>query len=356
MTTSLLTILGRLPSSATLVHKHVDTRVNRSQRERERFQVKKLFALARQFLLSVRFAVSGYHVYYPISQNRIGLGRDLVLLAPFRLTKRKLFLHLHGSAFSDFIRAEPRWMRALVVIVLSGRRTRGIALTPSLRDRLMPVVSAERVSVVSNTTLAPLEPAQPVSRPRPLRLLFLSTLTRTKGYRELVSTVERLRAGGHEVRLQLAGEPFTEEDAKWMAAHEHADGIEFLGALEESAKWQAIDGCHVLTLPSTAPEGQPLALIEAMARGRCVLTTAQGGIIDTVDDGSGIVLPPLNGQALEQRLEEALLDLLRQPALVRAMGEAAHARFKQCHSPESFLNAWLVAVDYTTAGSTGEAA
>lgn len=348
MTTTLLTTLGRLDPHTELAYRHIDTRVNRSQRERERFRIKKIIALARQFALSVRFAVTGYHAYYPISQNRIGLGRDMVLLIPFRLARRKLFLHLHGSALSQFLGSEPRLIRALAYTVLSGQRTHGIVLTPSLRDQLRPIVPERRTTVVPNTTLTPLEPAPQLGKPRPLRLLFLSTLMRTKGYRELIAAVEHLRSAGHDVRLRLAGEPFTSEDARWVDAHANAEGIEFLGPLEGQAKWQAIDACHVLALPSTAPEGQPLALIEAMARGRCVLTTAQGGIADTVGDESGLVLPPASGPSLERLLEGTLSELIRQPDRVRVMGDAARARFNQHYSPQSFLSRWLAAIGCTT--------
>ena len=51
----------------------------------------------------------------------------------------------------------------------------------------------------------------------------------------------------------------------------------------------------VMALPSTVPEGQPLAILEGMAAGCAILTTAQGSIVDTVGDAEGAVLGSLEG-------------------------------------------------------------
>jgi glycosyltransferase involved in cell wall biosynthesis len=70
-------------------------------------------------------------------------------------------------------------------------------------------------------------------------------------------------------------------------------------------------------------EGSPVSLIEAMAAGRAVAATRVGGVPDLVQDGvTGRLVPPDAPDALAQ----AVVDLLRDPDLRRALGQAARAR------------------------------
>lgn len=342
-TGTLLHLLARA-ADERLTYRHVDTRVNRVQAERERFSLRKLRPFARQFRTSVQLSAAGYDAYYPPSQNRIGLVRDVCLLLPFRMARRRIILHLHGSAFRDVLAREPWWLRVAVLAVMSSARTRGIVLTPSLVDKLEPIVPSSRTLTVPNTVLAPSEAPRHLRDASELSVLFLGTLMRSKGYRELILAVKRLRGTGLPVRLRVAGEPFTGQDAAWLK-HEASPGVvDVLGPLVPEAKWQAIDESHVVVVPSTGPEGQPLVLLEAMARGRGIVATARGGIRETLGDDTAILLPALAGRALEDALMEALLALCQNRDELERLSAAAQGRFECMFSPDRFLEAWLFAV------------
>lgn len=343
ITATLLSELRRREPDG-LVLQHVDTGVNRLQLERERLSVRKLVALMGQAARSTRLATIGYDAYFPISQNRTGLLRDVTLLLPFRLMRRRMVLHLHGSALNTYVQAQPRWFQRILRLALGGARTYGVVLTPSLRDRLLPLVEPERIAVVSNTTLAPSSPTWPIGNDVQFNVLFLSTLKKTKGYRELVGAVRNLRSAGVALRLSLAGEPFSDDDMAWLEKHAGDEGVKFLGPISEDRKWHAIDHADLVALPSTAPEGQPLVLLEAMARGRPVLATAQGGIAETIGEEAGVLLPPLSGRELEDAIEQQLLRMANHRKRLSEMGDAAYRRFHERFSPARFLVAWLSAV------------
>jgi glycogen(starch) synthase len=65
-------------------------------------------------------------------------------------------------------------------------------------------------------------------------------------------------------------------------------------------------------------------VIEAVARGRGVVASRAGGVLDLVDDGvEGILVDPEDTAGLA----DALVDVLSDPAQAEQLGAAATARF-----------------------------
>ena len=100
------------------------------------------------------------------------------------------------------------------------------------------------------------------------------------------------------------------ELADWMA-----DGsIEFLGRLVDVRP--AIEACSVYVLPSYR-EGTPRTVLEAMAMGRAVITTAAPGCRETVVDGKNGFLVPV--RSIDE-LYLAMIRFINDPSLAGCMG------------------------------------
>jgi glycosyltransferase involved in cell wall biosynthesis len=120
--------------------------------------------------------------------------------------------------------------------------------------------------------------------------------------------------------------------------------VRWRGQLEGAAKLNALAGAHVVAQPSTAPEGQPFSILEAMAASCAIVATSWPGIAATVGPGEGVLLPASGGPALRDALEGALRRLAEDPAGVTALGRGARARYEREFTPELFFGAWLRAV------------
>ena len=84
-------------------------------------------------------------------------------------------------------------------------------------------------------------------------------------------------------------------------------------------------------------EGNPLSVIEAMAAGLPIVSTAAGGVPELMQSGKeGLIVQP--GRAEE--LSEAMMTLLKDPALRKAMGAAAAARAKQKFDVAAMVRAY----------------
>jgi glycosyltransferase involved in cell wall biosynthesis len=105
---------------------------------------------------------------------------------------------------------------------------------------------------------------------------------------------------------------------------------------------RALDESRALVLPSW-PEGLGRVVIEAFARGRGVVATAAGGIVDLVDDGvQGLLIPPGDTDALVAALRRVLIE----DGLAERLGAAAGERYAAWHStPEDFARAYRELVD-----------
>ena len=104
---------------------------------------------------------------------------------------------------------------------------------------------------------------------------------------------------------------------------ELAERVQFVGHQRDVRPWLAALDVFVL---SSDWEGMSNALLEAMAAGLPVVATRVGGNPEVVVDGvTGLLVPPSDPDALA----EAIVRLLRDPALRRRMGRAGRRRVEE---------------------------
>jgi glycosyltransferase involved in cell wall biosynthesis len=103
--------------------------------------------------------------------------------------------------------------------------------------------------------------------------------------------------------------------------------LRLLGRRQDMARLLA--AADVFVLPSLL-EGQPLALLEAMASGiPCVVTRASGLDEFVADKEDGLLVPPMDSQALADAVYRLLLDA----ELARRLGNAAQKRARAFDVP-----------------------
>lgn len=110
-----------------------------------------------------------------------------------------------------------------------------------------------------------------------------------------------------------------------------ADRVLFLGNREDIP--ELLRQCDLFVLPSRY-EGLPLAVLEAMAAGRPVITTAIDGTREAIVHGeSGILIPPDNSRALAGSIQA----LLASPMLAHRLADAGRERVIQKFSPNAMV-------------------
>lgn len=157
----------------------------------------------------------------------------------------------------------------------------------------------------------------------PLRILCVASMEKVKGHRYLVDACALLKARGVTFRCDLVGDgPLLEEVCARIAAQALGDHIHVHGPRARPEVVRMLKDSDVLALAShpTADgrrEGIPVALMEAMACGVPVVSSAISGIPELVDSGhSGLLVP--SGEPVA--IADALESLARDPGLRRKMG------------------------------------
>jgi glycosyltransferase involved in cell wall biosynthesis len=142
----------------------------------------------------------------------------------------------------------------------------------------------------------------------PLRLLYVGTWLDRKGVYYLADCFNALVRSNIPVTLTVAGCGGTEEYVKNFFAPEARERVNVVPFIER-AKMPAVYAEHdVFVFPSLV-EGMPLTLLEAMAAGMPVVTTASSGMADVVEDGyNGLLVAPADGEALASAVSKLVGD------------------------------------------------
>ncbi len=162
----------------------------------------------------------------------------------------------------------------------------------------------------------------------PLRILAIGRLVRKKGFDALIRACGRLLREGVDLECVILGEGGPEESALHALIAQEAPGkVRIEGYLPEDALRERMRRFDLLAAPSIvqtdgAMDGIPNVVIEAMAVGLPVVTTAVAGLPEIAHDGMTALVVAQNDP---QALAGALRRLSEDPALAASLAASARA-------------------------------
>jgi glycosyltransferase involved in cell wall biosynthesis len=170
--------------------------------------------------------------------------------------------------------------------------------------------------------------AAPVEREGVPRIVAVGRLMPKKGFDVLVRAVAELRAAGVGVECRIIGAgPQREELAGLIRERGLTGTVALLGAMANERVLDEIAGADLFVLPCRVDpggdrDGIPVVLMEAMARGVCVISGDLPAIRELVRHGeTGLMVSPGEVGPLAAAIRTALAD----KALRRRVGEQGRA-------------------------------
>ncbi|MGN6301447.1 MAG: glycosyltransferase [Angustibacter sp.] len=237
----------------------------------------------------------------------------------------------------------PRRVYIAMARLLVRRSAGTVFVTERVLQEQLPPRPGSPTMTASNVRLEPREFVDEVpaavarDAATPLRIVAVGSMeTNGKGFDVLVRALRLLREQGLNVELDLVGDGARRRDLESLARDEQVErATTFHGHVSGRPELlKVLDSCDVLAMPSRN-EGLPRAMIEAMARGLCVVGSRVGGIVELAEPEC--LFPPDDPTALAEclgRLYASPQRLAELAAAGRARAEviADHAR------PERFTS------------------
>ncbi|NJB67041.1 glycosyltransferase involved in cell wall biosynthesis [Desulfobaculum xiamenense] len=155
-------------------------------------------------------------------------------------------------------------------------------------------------------------------------ILFAARMIWDKGAAVLVEAARLMRQRNVKFRIVLAGVPDSHNPQaipeETLAAWSREPGVEWIGYCNDMPGLLARS--HIVCLPTHYREGIPLALIEAAAAGKPIVTTNTPGCREIVrHERNGLLVPERD----PERLAEALTTLVTSAETRKVMGTASRA-------------------------------
>ncbi|MGD1847241.1 MAG: glycosyltransferase [Salibacteraceae bacterium] len=271
-------------------------------------------------------------VLVPISQTTMGFLKDAPFIFLGKWYGSKVILQLRGSNFKNWLQSSAGWVKWVVRRSLNG--TAGvIVLGSKLRHLFEDFFPPEKIFVVPNGANYDI-PKKPASDT--LKVLYLANLIPSKGIEDVLEAIKRLHEIGIVFEFHALG--------SWQDPDFKAQCESFLAAnplpitvhppVSGAAKFEQFASADVFVFTPREPEGHPWVIVEAMASGLPIVSTDQGAITESVEEGyNGYIVPSHEPQAIADRLS-----LLLQDAALRAeMGKNSRIQYETKFSEKQMV-------------------
>ncbi|WP_068278074.1 glycosyltransferase family 4 protein [Aldersonia kunmingensis] len=259
--------------------------------------------------------------------------RKSVMVLISRALRIPVIVHMHGSEFHVFYDGSPRPIRRYIRFALESA-DRVVALGETWAQRISLIAPGAHVMVIPNAVRPGVRVAQPAAGD-PVTALFLGNIGERKGAFVLLDAWADLmtEAGATPARLVLAGDGEVERAGQQVAELGIESSVQIRGWVDPQRLPDLLGAAQILVLPSRN-EGQPMAILEAMARGLCVVASAAGGIPELIDEDCGVLVPVGNRAALTAALRKVIDD----GAERKALGDKAWHRILSDFDADAIAN------------------
>jgi glycosyltransferase involved in cell wall biosynthesis len=244
--------------------------------------------------------------------------RKSVLLRVSNWLNLKTIVHMHGADFDSFYLKRNSLLKKYIANSLT-KSTRIVVLSDYWKNFFNREFKGLRLDVLKNGV--DVKSYEPYIRKltKIENYLFVGRLGERKGTYDLIKAIDIIvNTLGHAgLMFYLAGDGEIQKVEKLIVSKNLTGNVKLLGWLNDEQKRKQLEMAEVVLLPSY-DENLPMALIEAMACGKIVISTYAGGIPD-------LIVPDVNGYLFEagdiDKLVEYVLFVNKHPELMMKIGQ-----------------------------------
>lgn len=283
------------------------------QGEQGQFGWFKLFGFIKVYL-EIYKIINSQSVYMTPGQSFLGILKYAPFILLAWILNKPIIMHLHGN----FLGTQYQLLKGIkkkIFKFLVSRSSAGIVLSNSLIKNFYGLLALEKVFIVENFANKELIADVVIRKDTAkIKLLWLSNLMKEKGILDFLDALIVLKNKGIEFEVKLAGKieeglgTIIQQKINQLGSH-----VEYLGIVYGTEKKALLCESNVFVFPTYyTMEGQPIALIEAMATGNVIVTTNHAGIPDIVRAENGYLVQPKDVTGLVNQLEVISQNLVQE--------------------------------------------
>jgi glycosyltransferase involved in cell wall biosynthesis len=315
---------------------HLDTRLNTSMHTMGKVSFMKIIRTIAIYFKFVR-ALSITRVklvLIPIAQETSALMKDAVFIALSRLCRKKVILHLRGSALLEWYNNRNRFLRLIFKWIFS-LSSGAIVLGNKLRYIFEPFLSPDKIFVVPNGAnyVFPLK----CKNDSKILILYFGNFVKSKGFEDILKAISILpldvsiRLEVHAVGSWIRND-FEIRCKSIIEAHQLPVIVH--SPMSGNYKFQMFSNADFFVFTPREPEGHPWVIVEAMAAGLPIITTDQGAITESVINGvNGFIVEPGN----PKQIAEKIGILMNSPELKKMMGKESRCLYLKNFTEEKMV-------------------
>jgi len=256
------------------------------------------------------------------------------------LLRKKIILHYHASYYADIL--EHSGILKPIILRTLRIANANIVQCQMLEEMLADFgIEKEKIHIVSNG-VRDINKEKKKRQGGPFKVLFLSNLFRSKGFFDLLMSVDLVQESLKNEKIKRIVEFIFVGEFKSKIEKEeyhavfnkikHKSNILLLGVLTGSDKDDILMNANVFVLPSYS-EAQPFSIMEAQCFGLPVIATDVGCIPEMVHD-------KIHGYIIEkcapQQIADKIMNLLKDEHIYAQMCSAARQQYLERFTYERY--------------------
>ena len=270
------------------------------------------------------------------------MGRLAAILKYYGLIDMKIVTSFHGYDISSYVDQQGN----NIYDVLFEKGDLFICVSCYFLDRIKKLGAPENKSYVVHTAIDcnkfQFKPRN-ITNKKIIKLVCVGRMTEKKGHVYLIEAFSMLlkSSSNYQFELHLIGQGEEYENIiKLCEDFKIRDFVIFHGALQHHKVQECLEQSDIFVLPSTTAkngdmEGIPGSIMEAMASGLPVVTTAHAGIPELVIDGeNGLIANEKDAQDLYQKISQLIVNKDEWGKLTKNAREAVVRDFERGQETE----------------------
>lgn len=314
---------------------YINLSTSRNISEIGKYNLIKLWRIFAAFYsLFWKLATKRYDLcYLAITCHGIGFLKDAPFVLVCKLFMNKIVIHQHNKGMSNDVNRWPyKWLLPIVY-----KNAKVILLSWRLYPDIEMVVPRENVFICPNG-ISEISYEYKDRHNEIPHLLFLSNLIESKGVIVLLDALKRLKEIGFSLICDFVGGETKEMDKVQFEKEVTKRGLNetayFRGPLFGKDKERYLSDADVFVFPTFYHnECFPLVLLEAMQYGLPIVSTAEGGIPDMIENGvNGLICKKKDAESLAACLGRLISNVF----LRKEMGEKGYHKYKKEYTLKCF--------------------